>query len=299
MSSIKIKLAGLLALATVCGVALGDNSNVVAMRQEFRKTVAADPSRITDYLNHADAEIRRTAVWQYFKLNQEKSLPVLEKALNDKDYMVRKTTIEALICLYAKKNAQALKLLEKAAEKEKNSDLRQLASATIWPFQREIRLLRNNPSWDYSITTVKSVQLPTTGWKFALDKEINGHKKGYYKADFDASKWADMKVGWWENLGYKTHDGFAWYRIEFDAPAKIDSNAVELHFGAVDETSWVWLNGIYLGCHDIGPAGWNTPFDVDCTKEIKWGEKNVLVVRVYDSADAGGIWKPIELNVLK
>ena len=39
--------------------------------------------------------------------------------------------------------------------------------------------------------------------------------------------------------------------------------------------------------------------DVDCTKEIKWGEKNVLVVRVYDSADAGGIWKPIELNVLK
>ena len=89
------------------------------------------------------------------------------------------------------------------------------------------------------------------------------------------------------------------YARSFSLPEGFRRDRVLLHFGAVDETSWVWLNGIYLGCHDIGPAGWNTPFDVDCTKEIKWGEKNVLVVRVYDSADAGGIWKPIELNVLK
>ena len=299
MNFINFKLTGLLALITVCGSVCCGNTDVLAQRQAFRKIVAADPSKTADYLNHADSEIRRNAIWQYYSLNAEKSLPVLEKAVNDKDFMVRKTSIEALIGLFNRKNAQAAKLLEKVAANEKNNDLRQLASATIWPFHREIRLLRDNPSWDYSITTVKSIQLPTTGWKFTLDKDINGHNKGYYKVDFDASKWADMKVGWWENLGYKDYDGFAWYRIEFDAPEKIDHNAVELNFGAVDESAWIWLNGIYLGCHDIGTAGWNVAFDVDCTKELQWGKKNVLVVRVQDVASAGGIWKPITLNVLK
>ena len=299
MNTIHCKLAGLLTLATVCGIAFGGNSDIVSMRREFRKAVAADPAKSAEYLKSTDPEIRRSAIWQYYQLNQEKSLDVLAKAISDADPMVRKTAAEALIGLYSKKNAAAGKLLEKMASTEKNPDLRQLASASVWPFQREIRLLRDNPSWDYSIATVKSVQLPTTGWKFILDKEIDGHKKGYYKVDCDVSNWKDTKVGWWESLGYKDYDGFAWYRIEFTAPEKIDSNAVELHFGAVDEAAWIWLNGTYLGCHDIGLSGWNVPFDVDCSKELKWNQKNVLIVRVQDAADAGGIWKPITLNVLK
>ena len=82
-------------------------------------------------------------------------------------------------------------------------------------------------------------------------------------------------------------------------PQKMDCNAVELAFGAVDESAWVWLNGVYLGSHDIGPDGWNTAFALDCTKEVRWGEENVLVVRVLDTAQAGGIWKPIHVEILK
>ena len=74
---------------------------------------------------------------------------------------------------------------------------------------------------------------------------------------------------------------------------------VEIGFGKPKEDLYVWLNGIYLGCHDLGPSGWNVPFSLDCTKEIRWGRENILAVRILDTAGDGGIYKPIEIEILK
>ena len=60
----------------------------------------------------------------------------------------------------------------------------------------------------------------------------------------------------------------------------------------------MWLNGVYVGQHAIGKDGWAKTFTLDITDEIKWGERNVLVVRVNDSMLGGGIWKPIKLDIL-
>ena len=40
-------------------------------------------------------------------------------------------------------------------------------------------------------------------------------------------------------------------------------------------------------------------FKLDITKEVKWGAENVLVVRVEDTEGAGGIWKPVTVEVVK
>ena len=74
---------------------------------------------------------------------------------------------------------------------------------------------------------------------------------------------------------------------------------MEIHFGAVDESAWVWLNGKYAGQHDVGPAGWDRPFDLDITNEVKWGGENQLTVRVEDTKAVGGIWKPVKINIVK
>ena len=65
-------------------------------------------------------------------------------------------------------------------------------------------------------------------------------------------------------------------------------------------TAWVWLNGIYIGARDEGQSAWNKPFALDITNEIRWGEENVLVVRVSstDVSDSG-IYKPVTLEILK
>ena len=108
-----------------------------------------------------------------------------------------------------------------------------------------------------------------------------------------------MDMGYWEFQGVEDYDGVAWYRIKFRMPEKMDHTAVEIIFGGVDESAWVWLNGKYLGCHDEGQAGVGTRFAVECTKEIAWGQENVLAVRIGDVANAGGITNPIHVEILK
>ena len=73
---------------------------------------------------------------------------------------------------------------------------------------------------------------------------------------------------------------------------------VTLVADGVDEEAWVWINGEYVGQHAEGPIGWNRPFRFNVAKELKWGETNVLVVRVNDSANGGGIYKGIRLEAM-
>ncbi|MBE6373002.1 MAG: hypothetical protein E7055_13145 [Lentisphaerae bacterium] len=127
----------------------------------------------------------------------------------------------------------------------------------------------------------------------------NGHHRGWFNPGFNDSKWKKLKIGVWENQGYHGYDGIAWYRIRFTMPPKSECSSVEIHFGAVDETAWVWLNGKYVGQHDVGIMGWDKPFDLNITDEINWGGENVLAVRVEDTVAAGGIWKPVVINLVK
>ena len=74
---------------------------------------------------------------------------------------------------------------------------------------------------------------------------------------------------------------------------------MEICFDGVDECAWVWINGRNVGQHDLGPDGWDKPFTLDITEEVRWGERNQITVRVQDSAYAGGIWKPVRIEVLQ
>lgn len=51
-----------------------------------------------------------------------------------------------------------------------------------------------------------------------------------------------------------------------------------LHFGAVDRSADVWLNGQFLGRHDGG----QTPFSFDISSALKEGGANELIVRAVD-----------------
>jgi beta-galactosidase/beta-glucuronidase len=141
--------------------------------------------------------------------------------------------------------------------------------------------------------------LPREGWRFQTDARQEGHLHGWYEPSFDDSGWSPIHIEEaWEPQGFK-YDGVAWYRGTFDLPAQPEYLAVEMRFGAVDECAWVWINGQYVGQHDLGPEGWDRPFSLDVTSALQWGQKNHITVRVFDSAQAGGIWKPVQLEVLQ
>ncbi len=91
-------------------------------------------------------------------------------------------------------------------------------------------------------------------------------------------------------------DEALWYEREFALPENWRGCRALLHFGAVDQTAEVFLNGHRLGAH----AGGYTSFSFDMTPHLR--ENNLLSVKVRDMTDTshhargkqktkrGGIW---------
>jgi len=89
-----------------------------------------------------------------------------------------------------------------------------------------------------------------------------------------------------------------WYRRSFGLPVATEGRRVLLHFGAVDQTCRVAVDGVEVGGH----SGGYLPFSFDITAALGAGETHDLVVTVRDVTDTswlargkqssrpGGIW---------
>lgn len=74
-----------------------------------------------------------------------------------------------------------------------------------------------------------------------------------------------------------------WYKTSFDVPAEWKGQDIQLHFGAVDWETTVWVNGRMAGTH----KGGFDAFSFDVTKFLKGSGKQELVVSVWDPTDFG------------
>jgi beta-galactosidase/beta-glucuronidase len=93
-----------------------------------------------------------------------------------------------------------------------------------------------------------------------------------------------------------------WYKRRFTAPKLNDGERLVLHFGAVDWSCDVYVNGALAIHHEGG----YTPFSVDITRLLKSGKSQTVVVRAHDDphdmakprgkqdwrAEAHSIWYP-------
>lgn len=84
-------------------------------------------------------------------------------------------------------------------------------------------------------------------------------------------------------VGRTLHKGeFLWYRREIYLPECFSERHVLLHFGAVDQTADVWVNGLKVMEH----VGGYLPFEGDVTRAVRDGRMEI-VVRVTDESDRG------------
>ena len=84
-------------------------------------------------------------------------------------------------------------------------------------------------------------------------------------------------------VGRTLHKGeFLWYRREISLPESFSERHVLLHFGAVDQTADVWVNGLKVMEH----VGGYLPFEGDVTRAVRDGRMEI-VVRVTDESDRG------------
>lgn len=144
----------------------------------------------------------------------------------------------------------------------------------------------------------RTIPLPDEGWKFRRDPERIGGEGAWHAAELDDAEWEDIGIGQaWQRFGHD-YIGVAWYRASFDLPPREQWDLVELHFGGVDESAWVWINGRKVGSHDIGPSGWNVPFSLPADEQLVWGGSNQITVRAMNTAAMGGIWRPVTVRCL-
>jgi hypothetical protein len=73
---------------------------------------------------------------------------------------------------------------------------------------------------------------------------------------------------------------YLFYRRTFSVPPTWSGRRIQLHFGAVDWRSTVWVNGIQVGTH----SGGYDAFTFDITPQLNGGT-NELVVKVWDPSD--------------
>ena len=130
-------------------------------------------------------------------------------------------------------------------------------------------------------------------WRFAFDPGDVGTGDGWMRAGFDDSRWqvAEVPLPWdlYDTAGFGSYDGssygtgtafrdgYAWYRVGFDAPGAWSGRFVKICFLGVSYAASVYLNGALVAEHEGG----HTPFAVDATPVIQPGAVNLLAVRVY------------------
>jgi hypothetical protein len=249
-------------------------------------------------LSDEDVLVRISALQALVPLEGDQSADILARALKDEDARVRTAALELADLL--PRTAAVTDLLQQAA-RDPDSGVSRLANTLLHGLFETAKSVRQNPLYkDHILRVIQRIPLPAEGWRFKTDPKKIGDLSGWYKADFQDKDWMPIRIeADWESQGHDDYDGIAWYRGAFTLPARMDQAGTDIVFEGVDEGAWVWINGEFVGSHDIGPAGWDVPFAADVTKVLKWGEKNQITVRVLDTAFAGGIWKPVHLDVLK
>jgi len=249
--------------------------------------------------NHADALTRRTALQELIGLAGQDVLKVISPALGDADETVRATAVQTLVAM--KPYSAEITALLKKAQRDSAPQVSRIAAQALWPFHKQGISFQQLPAnQDHQMVVAQKIPLSEEGWKFHLDPDQDGHEKNWFQADFDDSKWQNIKIGEaWESQIGQDYDGVAWYRYTFSLPEKPAMSGADIVFDSIDESAWIWINGEYIGDHDIGLSGWDKQFAIDATDQLKWNSENQITVRVLDRKQAGGIWKPVHLEIFK
>ena len=130
------------------------------------------------------------------------------------------------------------------------------------------------------------------GWRFALRDAKDAQQPNH-----NDSRWQQVNLPHdWSVKGQLSPTlasatgylpgGIGWYRKTIDVPADKQNEKVYLYFEGVYNRSDVYINGHHLGHR---PNGYIS-FMYDATPYIKYGEKNVIAVRVDHSQSADSRW---------
>jgi len=134
-----------------------------------------------------------------------------------------------------------------------------------------------------------------------------GDDQAWSGPDFDDGTWKGIQIGAaWEKAGFADYDGYAWYRVTFVVPKEWSNHKslknvgsggfLVLSMGAIDDADVTYFNGRKIGSTGTMPPDYVGAYLVKRRYRIplqivRWGESNIIAVRVYDREGPGGIYE--------
>ncbi len=129
-------------------------------------------------------------------------------------------------------------------------------------------------------------------WRFRT-----GDDAAYRAREFDEAAWETIPVPQrWSEAGHRDYTGVAWYRTRFSLPPAAPGRSLYLELGKIADADEAFVNGVKVGqTGDFPPAErgaaqayrrYRVP-----SETLNWGGDNVLALRVFSAAGAGGgLW---------
>lgn len=156
------------------------------------------------------------------------------------------------------------------------------------------KFLLGDPRVSLDFTGYETLDI-VRGWRFNTDPKDVGLREHWFSPSFDDSKWTVIDCGRpWEDQGFPNYDGIAWYRKKVLIPEKWAGKPLYLVFGGVDDEYDLFLNGTkvaHYGGREIGSVH-ESPTATDISRYVKYGEDNLVALRVNDWMGWGGPRKP-------
>jgi sialate O-acetylesterase len=122
-----------------------------------------------------------------------------------------------------------------------------------------------------------------------VDEGNKGEALGYADPKTSVADWQQMALPqFFETAGLKI-DGAVWFRKEIDVPAAYAGQPMELNLAAIDDYDTTYFNGKRVG--GVGSETANSyavPRRYQIPGELVRSGRNVIAVRVFDSAGEGG-----------
>ncbi|WP_440897486.1 glycoside hydrolase family 2 protein [Amphibacillus sp. Q70] len=118
-------------------------------------------------------------------------------------------------------------------------------------------------------------------WQFAFDDNQLGIKDKWFETEKNLNMKINVPFCYQSKLSgihQKAFHETLWYKRKFNLNKDYEERQVVIHFGAVDYSAEVWINGFKCGMHDGG----HSPFSINMTPYIDFNSENDITVKVVD-----------------
>ncbi len=165
-----------------------------------------------------------------------------------------------------------------AAMAQLNQPIPRMGNASVLPFDEKWLFFRAGLQADGSYMNepagMESSTFDDSGWR-KLDLPHDFAVEGPFRIDLEGE------------TGKLPYQGIGWYRKYFGISPQDAGRKVFIDFDGAMAYAKIWVNGQYVG---TWPYGYSS-FRMDITPYLKWGEKNVVAVRL-DTEKWESRWYP-------